>query len=56
VPQESKAKARKIFVGGLAPETSEGMFSRCIHVFSMKIAEHIVIMYIFGEWSSLEYL
>lgn len=24
VPQEQKAKARKIFVGGLAPETTEG--------------------------------
>lgn len=29
VPQESKPKARKIFVGGLAPETTEG---RCCFV------------------------
>ena len=49
VPQESKPKARKIFVGGLAPETREGMFRRCMRVSSMQITEYTtsIIMYNF---------
>jgi hypothetical protein len=40
VPQESKPKARKIFVGGLAPETREGMFRTCMHRRNMRIAKY----------------
>ena len=29
IPQEHKPRSKKIFVGGLAPETTEGKLERC---------------------------
>lgn len=47
VPQESKPKARKIFVGGLAPETTEGAYIQTyIHT--------LIIIYSFAAFHDLQ--
>eukprot|EP00890_Picochlorum_soloecismus_P001159 jgi/Picsp_1/2043/NSC_05508-R1_heterogeneous nuclearribonucleoprotein a2 len=49
VPQESKAKARKIFVGGLAPETSEDDLEKYFSQYGQVVETQIMLDHLSGR-------